>query len=98
MSVSNLIKSKRLVIRQMESKKEEIAEKVEEVIEEKKEDILEKLEDVKEDVEKKVEEVVAKVEEVLPVKVVEVVEASLTGKVFSFGCLGWKVSLEKVSK
>jgi hypothetical protein len=64
---------------------------MEEKVEKKIEEVLEKVEEKKEDVEKKIEEVV-------PPKVVEVVEASLVGKAFSFGCLWWKISIERKTK
>lgn len=74
-------------------------------MEEKKEEVLEKVEEVKEEVEKKLEDLLEKIEEkkeeledVIPPKIVEVVEASLAGKVFSFGCLGWKISIERKTK
>ncbi len=79
---------------QMEEKKEEVLEKVEEV----KEEVENKLEDLLEKIEEKKEELEKKIEDVIPPKIVEVVEASLAGKVFSFGCLGWKISIERKTK
>jgi ferritin-like metal-binding protein YciE len=80
----------------VESKQEEIKEKVEEVVkavDDAADKAAEKVEDV-------VESVIAKVEEIVPgaAKVVEVVDAALVGTSVSCGCMGWKISVEKLPR
>lgn len=113
MNLNGILKSKPLVIRQMDADKvkEVLEEKVEAVIESKQEEIADKAEEIikkiddvadktAEKAEQAAESVIAKVEEVVPggAKLVETVDAALVGVGFSCGCLGWKFSVEKVSR
>ena len=91
----------------METIKEIVEDKVEAVVEEKKEEIKEvakKIDDEADKTAEKVEEaaelVLRKVEDVVPggAKAVEVIDAALVGVAVSCGCLGWKFSLEKISR
>ncbi len=108
MNVKSLIKTKGIVIRQMENKIEEVVEaKVEQVLEAKKEEIAEAVKKVDESldnaadkVEDVVESVISNVEHVVPggAKVVEAIDSALVGVAVSCGCLGWKFSVEKTAR
>lgn len=103
MSLSGILKTKGVVIRQMEPIVEVVDEKKEEITP-KWVEVTEKIEEVApvvgEVVEKAVESVIEKAEEISPVvtKAVQVVDEALVGAAFSCGCLGWKFSVEKKSR
>jgi hypothetical protein len=106
MDIRRVIKSKGIPNKQMEEKvKAVVEEKVEsqkEVIEEKVEEVVKKIDEVADAAAEKVEDVaevvISKVEEVVPggAKIVEVVNEALVGTSFSCGCLGWKISVQKL--
>ena len=87
--------------------REIVEEKVETIVESKKEEIEEVVKKVDEAadelaavVEASSEVFLAKLEDTVPggTKIVEVVDAALVGASVSCGCLGWKFSVEKLSR